>query len=74
MIAQIFSNIGCHMERPSAIFCNGTCFKGFLLCRIFSICTVGNKSKKVCEYQPDESDDNLIQSKHEEYSYPQKLN
>ena len=44
----------------------------FLLSRIFSILhTI--KSSKTCEYQPDEFDDNMIESNHEECSYPSKM-
>ena len=58
------------MERPSANFCNEKysvlndfCYSEFLV-----YYTLENKSNKICEQQPDESDDNQIGNNHGECS------
>ena len=35
--------------------------------------TLENKSNKICEYQPDELDDNLIENNNEECFYPKRI-
>ena len=61
------------MERSSATFWNG---KYIVLKNVFytKFHHIGNKSDKTWEYQPDESDDYLIESNHKECSYQNKLN
>ena len=66
------SNGDHYMERPSATFCNGKynvsmnfCYSDFL-----AYYTLENNSSKTFEYQPDEFDDNLIETNHEECSCP----
>ena len=70
------SNIDCYMEKPSASFCNGkySVLNHFCYVKFLAYYTLGSKSDKTCEYQLDELDDNLIENKHEECSYPPKTN
>ena len=69
------SNIGRYMERPNATFCNEKCsvLNNFCNAEFLAYYTLENKSSKTCEYQSNEFDDNLIESNHEECSYPPKI-
>ena len=70
------SNIDHYMEKPSASFCNGkySVLNHFCYVKFLAYYTLERKSDKNCNYQLDESDDNLIENKHSKCSYPQKLN
>ena len=61
------------MQRPSATVCNSkySILDDFCDTEFLAYSTLENKSSKSCEYQPDELDDNLIENKHEECSFPQ---
>ena len=58
------------MERTT--FCNGKyiVLNDLRYAWFLAYYTLGNKSSKTCEYQPDELDDNLTQNKYEECSLP----
>ena len=64
------------MEKPSASFCNGkySVLNHFCSVKFLAYYTLERKSDKTCNYQLDESDDNLIENNHSKCSYPQKLN
>ena len=70
------SNIDRYMEKPSASFCNGkySLLNHFCYVKFLAYYTLERKSDKTCNYQLDESDDNLIENNHSKCSYPQKLN
>ena len=50
-----------HSTKKNPVFLEDFCYSEFL-----AYYTLENKSSKTCEYQ---SDDNLIENNHEEYSY-----
>ena len=56
------------MERPNATFCNIKygILDSFSHVEFLAYDTLGNKSSKTYEYQPDELDNNLIENNHEE--------
>ena len=66
------SNIYRYVERPNSAFCNEKCsaLDYFCFAEFLAYCTLEKKSSKTFEYQPDGSDDNLIENNHEECSYP----
>ena len=63
------------MERPNATFCNIKygILDSFSHVEFLAYDTLGNKSSKTYEYQPDELDNNLIENNHEEWYYPSKM-
>ena len=51
-------------ERPSATFCNEkySVLNDFCYADFLAYYTLENKSNQICEYQPDELDNNLIEN------------
>ena len=62
------------MEKPSATLCNGkyNVLNDFRYAEFLAYYTREDKSYLTCENYSDVLDDNLIESNHEQYSYPKK--